>query len=605
MNLFFNIFYTKLIYLFIFLILFDNLMLSNNSCFCNLNNINYKPVDCKRVSKNGIKTIFLPRNQGDNFVRTFSGYHYIIPGCDFRPYEDISIAVEYQESFDGTKIAQYLFGSNCLKFSGSEVVDRKKDELLADNFGLPSNFKGQICFHPKIKNWIIDFNLRVGLDEILYGSYIFLRAPLVRSIWNLYDQCYESSNIENDIIPTFKANYMSKASAIAASSISEALAGCVNEVYSPIKKLDNKNSDKDLLLNRLNLYNVKFNSQPFTFGDMKTPLEFGRFPRGALKKTALADLAIMIGYNIILDKSYHFGPFIQIQAPTGTKVNSKYLFEPIIGNGRLWELGPGISAHYNLYEQGCDILEFHLEAVSTYQFKNYQIRSLDLADNGPFSRYLLLKEFDYKLNYNKQLINCIDFATRCCYVGGSVKTEALFKFSYFHGKWALETGYDLWAKSKEELLIMSGLYPSDVNRKRLGIKGDSGCYYNLVDNNGNIVQTVVLNATESKSTIYNAANIDNPVNIEIDNASAIAYNGEPAINSNPPVLLERNKLYIPSAVVPYQLTHKFFLGFHYISLEQYGEPQIFAGAEVEFDGRKNSFNSLNQWGVWVKGMLSY
>ena len=59
-----------------------------------------------------------------------------------------------------------------LSFAGSAVTDRTPNELLADNFGLPTDFRGSIFFHPRIENFIVDLGFYMGLDYWIQGLYV-------------------------------------------------------------------------------------------------------------------------------------------------------------------------------------------------------------------------------------------------------------------------------------------------------------------------------------------------------------------------------------------------------------------------------------------------
>ena len=57
-------------------------------------------------------------------------------------------------------------------FQGSQVANRRADALIADYFGLSTDFQGSICFKPRIDNFIVDLNVYFGLDHWLSGLYI-------------------------------------------------------------------------------------------------------------------------------------------------------------------------------------------------------------------------------------------------------------------------------------------------------------------------------------------------------------------------------------------------------------------------------------------------
>ena len=173
----------------------------------------------------GLRTTFIPRFQGSNMARWLAGWKEYLPGCDDRAWGNLSLALEYSRSFRGDRIAQYLFGSTHLSFSGSQVADRGPRDLLADYFGVPTNFVGAISFHPRIDNIILDINYELGLDPWLYGLYFMCNAPIVVTRWDLGIHCNEVNNISSQQAPVFPALLHGKKSSSYQQSIRASLSG--------------------------------------------------------------------------------------------------------------------------------------------------------------------------------------------------------------------------------------------------------------------------------------------------------------------------------------------------------------------------------------------
>lgn len=535
------------------------------------------PCEKKRVSPCGIRTLYLPRSQGYNMARYLAGWKEYAPGCDKRAWGNLSLAAAYQRSFHGDRIAQYLFGSTQLKFSGSQVTDRKPDELLADYFGLPTTFRGAIAFKPRIDNIILDFNYYLGLDSWFYGMFARINAQVVTTRWDLGIRCNEKNSLTSQDAPVFPACYMAPEPVPTATSIKQALSG------------------------------------NFIFGDMEQPLMFGAFPCGRERRTGVAQIDLIWGYNFIVNEHAHAGIYAYTLIPTGTVPHAQNIFQPIIGNGRYWEFGPGITGHYDFVRSGYHILSLYWEAVLAHQFKRFQIRSYDLIGHGPFSRYMLLKEFDANNVYDNTLINAIDFCTRATRVGGSTRFDGAVKLSYYYDRWGIDLGYNLYAKSKEYLRVVDSLYPSEYNNRRLGVKGTQGvCYRVLQPSTGRIILQEPLNSTSNRSTAYQAGPIDNPAAIDVpDDLKPITWDSPTTGNliiaqtSNPPIIIDTDALDLKSGSLPHQLTHKFFFNIGYTALDTCWEPQWGIGFEYELDGRRKLLNGLDQWGFWFKGTFSF
>jgi len=58
-----------------------------------------------------------------------------------------------------------MFGSTVLNFAGSAVTAPVANSLLADNFGLPTNFVGSIALKPVISDFNLHFDWFFGFDK--------------------------------------------------------------------------------------------------------------------------------------------------------------------------------------------------------------------------------------------------------------------------------------------------------------------------------------------------------------------------------------------------------------------------------------------------------
>lgn len=72
-----------------------------------------------------------------------------------------------------------------LKIQGSLVTGRDPNAWLADYFGLPEDFNSTVSFKPRISNFLVDLNFYLGLDELACGLYFRVHAPIVHTRWKL------------------------------------------------------------------------------------------------------------------------------------------------------------------------------------------------------------------------------------------------------------------------------------------------------------------------------------------------------------------------------------------------------------------------------------
>src|SRR5579883_3334209 len=159
------------ILLFIAVLSMTHLALAQSTC----------PVDTANPC--GAAPYFSIRSQGENAVREMVGWQELINLCgmdDF--YGAVSVVGEYSESFRSDDIARVLFGSDynsshgcCgITISGSQVGQpsifqtqlaqiRQPTDWMDEYFGLSPYWQSTICFTPKIKNFVADIELYLGL----------------------------------------------------------------------------------------------------------------------------------------------------------------------------------------------------------------------------------------------------------------------------------------------------------------------------------------------------------------------------------------------------------------------------------------------------------
>ncbi len=550
-------------------------------------------------------SIFVPRSQGANTARELVGWQEFIykDTCNF--YVTTDLAFEYQQTFKDQRIAKYIFGSNKLTFMGSQVPNQFTGTdfcyttttnrscanlccpLIADYFGLPTDYKQTINICPSIENIIWDFEMFMGLDKITKGLYFRLHAPLTISRWTLFNSkelascCEQSANLAVDQFPEC---YMSEAATNSVGTLADALCGK-------------------------------------TFGDMKTPWAYGKFSQCTRSLTRVADVDLILGYNIWQGEDYHAGLYLQTVVPTGNLPNPEFIFSPIVGNGKHWEFGLGLTGHTLLWQKGTEQrLLIYAEGNITHLFANTQKRSFDFLNNCFFSRYMLLKEFDSSGNYIGNLINAINFATREAQVDVKVKADFSAKLSYYHCDFGFDFGFNIYGNTQEHVCIKN--YTNSLDERFFGFKGTQGVcaiQYNEVSGNlgGLTGQTPEINSTESNATISSPGSIDNPVNISgpvgtvdvtWDNT---ATTGSPissatiALDSQPPVLISVKDLNPKSAESQSILTYKMFFNFCHTWHAVRFMPQLGIGGEVEFNGKSKEQKYADQWGIWLKGGLAF
>jgi hypothetical protein len=275
----------------------------------------------------------------------------------------------------------------------------------------------------------------------------------------------------------------------------------------------------------------------------------------------------------------------------------------------------------------------------THLFKNCQTRSFDFQGKGCLSRYMLLKSFNGNtyVSDGTGLINGINFATRNADVSVAIKGEAMLEFVYRNGGFRFGVGGDVWGMTKEKICIKSGAACSTLNTAlNYGFKGCEGVSARQFNVVGGVVFSEatagVLNSTASAATITSCSNrtVDNAVplvsptntagtpGLALDYSSATPALGSAAnavwtgsayganyvgaLTSTPPVFVSVCDLDATSAANPSQVSGSVFGTASYAWVDCDWTPVLGLGASGEFSGRNGT---LNQWGIWVNGSVTF
>jgi len=554
----------------------------------------------------GPKTFFNTRSQGVNAVRELAGWQQLINLDRECNYGAISIVPEYSRSFEPMDMAQFLFGCcPILHFSGSKVPNRPKTDILADYFGLPSDFKSTVTFDPRITNFVFDIDWYHGFDSWWKGGYIRINVPITHTKWDLHlNEC--------------GAEFVSTATIEPAG-------------YWGPDRIVIKPANKNQLYS-----NVR---QAFTgtkiYGDVIKPLEYGKI-WGRQLMTRVADLQVALGWNFLLGNDYHLGFNVRGTVPTGNAPNAEFLFEPIAGNGRHGELGGGVTGHYVFWrsQDACHALGFYVDGNLTHLFDAHQKRSFDFKNNLCGSRYMLLETFDApeenlfvapaelaSSQYQRHLVPAINVTTFDVEVKVAVQADIVAKLSYQRDGLELDLGYNFYARSREKLDrrgCLDGCF---------AFKGDAQVYgFDSIDE-----QPVPLSVSQSQATIfggqgagnfvpgqeYQNMNADSPVlasdsngnllDLQARDAVALGLPQQQIFTSNPPILITDCDICVESAVMPRQVSNKIFgyAGYSWDNPEGV-DPSFGFGYAIEWahvDPFKDS--AYAQWQIWLKTGIAY
>ncbi len=571
--------------------------------------------DCEAICGGGYP-YFSIRSQSINAARELVGWQTFINRFGMEEaYGAFSITAEFTRSFRPCKLAGFFFGDDIqdgkLTISGSRkgsptYTARGEHDWLADYFGLSPDFESTVKFTPRISNFLVDLNFYVGLDKWWRGAFFKVHAPIVYTRWDL--------NMCEEVVTRGSLGFDE---------------GYMDSVAVPYTDLP---------------INFATAMKGVTWGDMQEKLKYGKI--SDCKKTIirLSDIEVALGWNFIREEGAHLGLMVRASFPTGNKPCAEYLFEPIVGSGGHFMLGGGLTSHVRIWKSDDEESDFcaYMDANIGHYFKKKQWRSFDLK-NKKNSRYMLVQEMGTPTanlyagdsgeddpapshQYKENLFPLINKTTCCTDVNIAVQGNMVVKLAYTNGCYSCDVGYGLWARTGEKFNQEDCCKTCCLEEEnKYALKGDAHII-GFDDTNNN---PYGLSATESKATINSGTNtpngqpfttsyienpnIDNPLLAWSDN-SDLPHELETTIagatqtrTSYQPKLLACDDLNLCDT--PAALSHKFFVHLNYMREKKKDcdwTPFLGFGAEVEFSGRtQNKYSALSQWGVWIKGGISF
>jgi hypothetical protein len=568
------------------------------------------------------------RDTARKLVGTTSHHVYLHDMESF--YGTFNMTPQYDQSFNGDNLLECYFGSsltncNTITISGTQAPARDViKDWMAENFYLPRNFKSIIEFSPKVQNFLVDFNLYVGLDEWVKGLYFRVYGPVVNNRVTLNPCEFIEQEGTIDYAPGFFAP-----AAVPAST---------------------------LLPSALTFFNG--NTTITVPGIITTPLLKAKITTDKKSTTGFAELRGELGWNY-LHEDYHFGFNIQAAAPTGKRPHGEYLFETQVGNGKHWELGAGFSAHWTMWRSEDDErhLDFVFEADVTHLFNASQTRTFDLIGK-PNSRYMLASKMNLRptqnlfgntlpdgglgvvtpasSQFNAEYSPVANFSTREVNVSIGVQGDVVLMLNYTHRGFSFDLGYNYWAMSHEDIELKDSNCAPVFPINTWALKGDAQVYGYRSDDN----TAVPLSGTESLATIHQGTNIPRAgttpdtgatTNIGVDNAQFAQANSDGTITLNDSPTAPTNQ--IRTSIQPIFITvddlnlhgaesrgssNKIFTHFSYTWIDREDWiPYLGIGCYAEFgntDHNDENENSecnhgiscaLSEWGILVKGGVSF
>ena len=532
-------------------------------CEQNCNNENCQ-ISCNKDNLFG-KTFFSVRPQDSNSARKLMN----LANRTKLLYEgfcgSVGFSIAWQNSFDKDKDAQlgkwfFFNGKNCMTVGtpgNGQIFDVNANQIgmslgnisLLPNPILTPGFIGEVCINPEIENLIFDLDIRFDLDHFMCGLWTEFDFVFARTRTNLNLKNREQVKLTQQIFPP---GFMTL--------------GCVTSPVPYLCIQDAFKGDKEI--------------------GVIPELMCGKFSQGEMVKSGLAGIHIDLGYDFVKNERGYFAAALDVVIPTGTRPSSKFLFEPVVGANKSWQVGGILQGAYVLNPYSDKKIAFHFNSVITHLFKSRQERLFSLKNNGPGSQYLLLKEFVFLgQEGGSNLIGGQRAANILCGeadIGADVMFDGSIMLQLNLCRTFFNLGYNLWARSKEK--IDDTICLKNFAENRYGIKGD----FPLTKQTSFTCDQAFICATDprtaSNSTIAQSSTTD----IE---------NGEEST-----IFIQPSDIDFCTPLHPNAISHKIFgsIGFNYNTLKNFWYFQVCG--ELEFSPNNRA---LNQWALTFQAGASF
>ncbi len=456
------------------------------------------------------------------------------------------ITAQYNHSFHEDGLARWFFfnGTECMTVGipddeQSFDIDGSQIGLSLGNVStttLQTGPIGTVSALPEIENIIFDIELYHDLKSLKKGLWVGMNLCIAHMTTDL-NLCAQGSGTRTDDFPAglFTVDCVGETTCqttpVPYISIIDALEGCKG------------------------------------WGSI-VPLSCGKFSTKKLHKFGVAGLHGDLGYDFYKNNHSYCAASVHIVAPTGSRPQGEYLFEPVIGANKSWQLGATLRAHHLIGDADAK-LGFYGYVVMTHLFKAQQTRVFSLKDNGPGSQLLLLKKYNAigsQIEEGQRVANVLCGETK---IGSSLMFDGSFLTQFNYQRFFLDLGYNFWLRTREERSNKVCLKGFAENQ--LGIKGNLPLAS---------VQTIGCPDASPVCTY----------DLDTAHQSTLA---QPAEADSVPLYLQASDINFGSALHPTTWSHKFFGAFAFKWARWMGS----VSGSVEF-GKKNY--AVNQWGIACK-----
>lgn len=195
----------------------------------------------------------------------------------------------------------------------------------------------------------------------------------------------------------------------------------------------------------------------------------GKISAIPLTTIRVADLGFTLGYNVLYEERGFVMLGFKVTCPTGNVATGRYIYEPIFGRGGHWGVGLETSASVDLHSTDCSNLRLWMQGEILHLFNGRTgMRSFDLLQNGPGSKYLLLQYYaPGNPNFSSNPVNptgrtplqitqAVNVTTLPVKSSFDVEGSFAFMLDWTKNDWNAGLGAEVWGRTREHLCVNLG-----------------------------------------------------------------------------------------------------------------------------------------------------
>lgn len=589
----------------------------------------------KSVASEDVKTVLVPLLSHTNDLS--HTYHQPMMSSSNDCFMiDGNISYTYKRSFDEKYIAQHLFGNENLSFVGADG-GQEATAFGAENFGFGSDSNFSFEMDPLFQHHTIGLNVQLGYNKMWMKATL----PIVHAKWELNRSGWPTSSVgTNNLQEGGEVKFETTTAGVLqiqntdGTAFEDATLEKLNKkldnasigqfdlkqtsvemadfsfpsshsIGSTIIEVDTDQSDIELTIDDIPAAStVRDGLSGFTFGNLSSR-EYNQFDLGdsdTRSKWEVGDIHLTAGYDFCKKNDRHFGVHIDFTIPTGTEIDKSFMKKvatPVIGNGDHYELGGGLSGHYEMWAKDEKSFIGCFDARLTHKFSSSRFVSCDHM-NIPMSRYALIKKLSSDLTYDGTLMALGDVNAGMADVKSNLKGEFVIDFIYRHCNWEIGAGYNFIGQTKEQFKDNISL-----GNNIYGYKGTSS--EAMLNSTKNTIATKTTAITYGDSTAAN--NTFGPLKVESSNdvmpraywgANAFGVEAEEeASASNTFTLPHLNN----TGLMNGQILHKIFGHVDYVFMDSNWMPHVGINGSVALS--TDSYRTPKYWELGVKAGFSY